>query len=528
MECTYKNIKYYAGAFRLLGLAALLLTSCSKSLVDVDNSPSTDFQISLPEDMVTFVKGRGAVDSLIPVIMQPGTPASNIDTSAYTYRWTGLVNGKAISSRPFLVGEDFDKHTPGVFSCLLTMTEKASGIRQSASCDVFVTTATREGWVLLGEKAGAAQLSVLSYTTTGYTKYVDLKAELGIDMPLKGKPYSIAAVGTELARGDGKYQWLGVATDQEIKFIQSMDFTENKKMSDFLTVSLTPNATQSISFDAAGLTTFIATKGTELYFFNTPNIVSYGMQKFDLINKYKALKPDAISFNAAPYHTLTGPRLFDEGNRIMYDKDKYCFVRAQLSLAGQLGLNGLFPLALPFALEGYELRGIVSERGEEQDNITALLYNPTSHEGKVIEFKSNGIVVKTNSIDPVDAALLFKSETIVIDRYNGYVFFIFNNDLYSYDYHNKKGKLMLALGNERISHLKMENYIPLSSKMVGRQDIYKQLLKNLIVCTYDPAKPDNSGTFRSYIVPPGQQNLIMEVEETGFPKIVSTTFATIP
>ncbi|MBO9635922.1 MAG: hypothetical protein J7578_22660, partial [Chitinophagaceae bacterium] len=77
----------------------------------------------------------------------------------------------------------------------------------------------------------------------GYKKFVNLATDLGKGIGIQGKPVSISSVGSDLVWGLSVLQWIGITTDQEIKVLQSMDFTVDQNISNFLTSTFQPSPT---------------------------------------------------------------------------------------------------------------------------------------------------------------------------------------------------------------------------------------------------------------------------------------------
>ena len=232
---------------------------------------------------------------------------------------------------------------------------------------------------------------MLTYTANGYRKYIDLATELGLDVPLKGKPVSINALGTEIMFNMGKYQWLGIATDQEIKIIQSMDFVADTKMSDYVTSVMQPSDLSPVTLEVNGLTNFVATKNNDVYYFSIYDMNYIKRFQYSILNAYPPpLQPGRQLFKASPHHTFTSSNGIRDYSRMMYDEDNGVFVRAQMS--SPLDINGVFPLQLNFSTKGFKLKAIATLKGPAVDDITALLHNPTTSESYVIHFLSNGIV----------------------------------------------------------------------------------------------------------------------------------------
>lgn len=506
----------------------LFLAGCKKDLTDVTAPGKNEFSIVLPAEMSAIIKGLEGGDSVKAKIKYPGQPVTDFDPEKFSFMWTSLSDNDTLSTKPYLTFHDFERQDTTLISCLLTVKEKSTGITKHATSYVFITTPTREGWMLLGEKAGAAKLSILTYTPQGYRKFIDLQTELGINLALNGKPVSLSALGSEFVYGMGKYQFLGIVTDQEIKCLRTSDFKNYQAVSNYLTQTLKPDPVDPpVYLEINGESSFVGTKGKDVYYFNTYFMTNPDVNQFDykILSSYPPATPSGQRFHAARQHVFTGPGLIGNYNRILYDEDSCVFVRGYVQ--GPTGPNGLFALQLPSSLKGFKMKAFVSEMRAEQDEFTAFLHNPVTQQSYLLQFLSNGILKTLKTIPYADVVDLVASKFIEIDLNTGYLIYTKGNEVLAYDYKMGQKLNLLNFGNETISLIRMEKHKPLISGMPGRVELYKEILGRLVVCTYDPANPDNSGTFRLYDIPLGNQPLIKQTEETGFPKIVDVTFAPI-
>lgn len=530
----YSNLSFIASGLRFgwlyiffICFSILFTGGCKKDIINSDSGFSKEFSVELPKEVTTIIRGIGSQDSIKAQIRFPGQSGNQFDISAYTYTWTGLQNQDTLSTKHYLTLNDFEKQDPTLIPYLLTVKEKSTGITKIATSSVFITTPTREGWILLGDHSGNASISMLTYTPQGYRKFIDLESELGIDFPLKGKPVSIEVLGPDLI--GRKYQWLGITTDQEVKFLQCNDFVANDVISTYLNETLQPSPGHHVNLAVNGLVSFVATKDNSVFNFNIVYMTYLGMLGHYKLNTYSPGQPGASAFKASSIHTFIGPAFDLEYSRLMYDENNYQFVKGHSEDPNK---NGIFPLQLPFSFQGFRLEAMSTRRefdtGEGEEEVTAFLFNPINNEGYVIQFLSNGIVKLVKKLSATDANDIVKSKFIEIDYNTGYLIYTKGNEIKAYDYKLGQVLSLMNFGSEEITLIKMTKYTPPFSMIEGRIPLYKELFKRLLVCTYNPSKPNNSGTFRLFQIPLGHQVLVKETEETGFPKIVDATFAPIP
>lgn len=496
-----------------------VISGCKKDLVNSNDTLPKHFSVELPGGDLTLIRGLEGADSIKAKIKIPGQSSDNFDTAAYSFTWTSLANDDTLSQRAYLTPRDFEGLPAVLNSVLLTVKEKSTGIVEYATSSVSITTPTREGWVILGERAGAAQLGMLTYTTQGYKKFVNLATDLGKDIGIHGKPVSISAVGSDIVWGLSVLQWIGITTDQEIKVLQSMDFTVDQNVSDFLTNTFQPGPANPVRLQKHGYTSFTANNGNDLYTCSLFYMKYMGLMMAQQLN-LKAGEP----FHVAKAHTYVGPGRgpFDY-SCMVYDMDRYKFMWTPEDPEHDLSLQ------TPFPMDGFQLYAMENKLGEigEETLILSFLHNPVTQQSYMLQFLSNGIVKETKQIAYTDAADIIASPFIEIDHNTGYIIYVKGNQVMAYDYTIGQTFRLLDMGNESISLIKFERYNQGFSKMPGRVQVYDELFKRLVVCTYDPSSPDNSGTFRLYQLPLGHQAPVLETEEKGFAKIVDASFVPI-
>ena len=508
-------------------LYILTNSACQRVLVEGNEKMPTHFSIQVPTEVKTVMRGVPAADSIKAFIALPGQLAREVDTLNYSFKWGLLPNDDVLSNMPYLTINDFDKLPVDKNTILLTVKEKSTGIVEYVTTDVFITTPTREGWVILGEKSGTTQIGMLAYTNEGYKKYIDVNADLAKNIAVNGKPVSIRAVGSDQPYGWSKLQWIGLTTDQEIKMISSMEMQVDPTMSQALTQLLAPSVSNPIVLEKIGYTNFLASKQSDIYHFSIYDM-TLGYTSGQLMNVNKTSGGSQI-FPASTVNIQSAPGPPENSASfygILYDLDNGIFVGIDpYHSVSQYNLS----LQLPFSLKGFQLKAMRNQMGAtgQSDLIFALLHDSTTKETYLIQFLTNGILKDTRKISFTEAEAIVSSRFIEIDYTTGYVIYEKGNAVFAYDPAAGQSFQLIDFGNNAISLLKFVHYNQGSSTLPGRADIYDELFKRLIVCTYDPLNADNSGTFHLYQTVLGHQPAILETEESGFPKIVDTDFVPI-
>lgn len=522
--------KYKLTILMITCLCTVISTSCRKSLSTLDQMQPNHFAIVLPTEQTMMIRQGLDKDTLKALIRLPGQTEKAPDTSKYSFVWTTVSDAKVVGRKAFLTVADFDGIDPTKNTVQVAVTEKSTGLLEKATADVFITTSTREGWVILGENAGQAQIGMLGYTDNGYKKILNVNTALGKNISFKGKPVSISAVGTDKTNNASLLQWIGVTTDQEIKLFASMDFSEDPKLSQTFTDFLKPTALNPVVLEKAGYNALLSRKGTDMYQFDL-----YYIRQLNIVNplQMNVITVSGVkkTFPASPMNVQVGPVVPYKGDsfyRVLYDNNSFNFVFDDgYNTYGSL-TKYISPI-LPFSMNGFQLKAIRNNIGASGGNdvILALLNNPTSQESYLIQFLTNGFNKDVKKITTANATDMMNARFVEIDYNTGYVVYTKGNAIYGYDPTTEQNFLLIDFGNENISLMKFEKFTPGSSKMPGRAAVYKELFKRLVVCTYDPANPSKSGTFRLYRILLGRQAPIAETIESGFPKIIDTDFVPI-
>lgn len=507
-------------------LYILTISACRKGLVEANEIKPTHFLIQVPAQEKTMMRGTVEKDTLRALIALPGQSAKLTDTANYSFSWTSISDGKVLSKMPYLTINDLEKLPVNRNSLLLTVKEKSTGLIDVVNTSVFITTPTREGWVILGEKSGAPKIGMLAYTTQGYKKYTDVNTALGKNIIINGKPVSISTIGSDQPLGWSKLQWIGLATDQEVKMISSMDMTVDAGISQTLTQFLAP-ASNSIVLEKTGFTSFLSAKQNDVYQFNIYDMKFSGVKTGQLMNITPPAGPQKYRASSVNIQSGPGPtNQFAFFYRILYDLDNYNFVWVDTYGSTYKYLS----LQLPFSLVGFQPMAIRNQMGlnNENDLIFTLLHNPTTKDTYLIQFLTNGILKSAKKISFTEAEGIINSRFIEIDYTTGYVVYVKGSSVFAYDPATEQSFELINFGNNVISLIKFVKYN--QRKSIGlpdRDPVYNELFKRLIVCTYDPTNPDNTGTFNLYQTLLGHQPPVLETKESGFPKIVDTDFVTI-
>ncbi|RFS18757.1 hypothetical protein DVR12_26530 [Chitinophaga silvatica] len=531
-------ISRHSGIFRnsrlakiaLCYLCVLATSACQKGLKDFNETAPTHFSVVLPTKETTIIRGGVDKDTLKALIKLPEQNATETDTSQYSFVWTTLSGTQVLSRKPYLTVTDFNGIDPTKNTVQLTVTERSTDLLQKVTADVFITTPTREGWMILGEKSGKAQIGMLTYTSNGYKKITDVNTVLGKNIPINGKPLSISAIGSDKKYNQSLHQWVGVSTDQEIKIFSSLDLTVETNVSQAVTNSMTPSAASPVIIEKTGYNYFMARKGTDMF-----QIDLYYLKSLNLPSKQpmNSISTGGVSkvFPVSGINVQVGPEVPNYAGcyyRIIYDTDSCSFVwdDAYNMYTSQ---TKYLPLLLPFSLKGFQPKAIrnTMATGTVTDVLYTLMHNPSTKETYFIQFLSNGLVKDVKQLSFTKASEILNSPFIEIDYNTGYVIYVKGNAVYAYDPGADQAFSLIDFGNEAISLVKFEKFNPGSSKVPGRKEVYTELFKRLVVCTYDPANPNTSGTIRLYRIPLGHQAPIAETVETGFPKIIDTDFIPI-
>ncbi|MCS3556159.1 MULTISPECIES: PKD-like family lipoprotein [unclassified Sphingobacterium] len=455
------------------------------------------------------------------------------DTARYAYTWWILDN--FIKTRlpqirtAFITAGDIEKTgLRGEINFLVEVTDKISGFKSNGLALVLYLHPLTEGWMLLCEKEGHSDLNFLSYDYDGYELYRGIADTLGITALLSGKPVSSANAQLNGLYGSWYDYSIAISTENKYLVLNWLNFSYRKEPSETITTALKPSSTTPLYL--SGVDGLIQTP-TDFYAMYVDQIPPFGkfdhavpFNDYNLIDPDKGVLPDPPDkFQASPVIIPYYDRSGGAFKNMVYDLDRSRFVIPPYYFAG----NFISRYADVSFNPAFDLTGFEPRCGAAMDYAGVMQFNMVmkneADEYLFLSFLQNGLLQKKEIINEPRLGM---AEHMVMDMRSGYVIFNNQNQLFAYDYTTKKTRQLLDFGTEKISLLKFEHSLDMAQDVytVGRKAAYQALVKQLVVCTYDQGRPDNSGTFHLYDIPIGHQPLIEKTQIAGLPRIQSATF----
>lgn len=428
------------------------------------------------------------------------------DPSRYSYEWTYL----GPQNRIFVLATTKNLELQnvslpaGTYTFYYRVTDKETGVQFDQKFSLVVRNEINEGWLLMTDVNGYAQLDMLSLEVDKtFTTINDLLGKTGSGLTLKGKPLMVYAydTGTLVGPGINLPYGLYIGTDEETNRIDPDTF----KWSSIYNVQYEIfgyNFPEKFHVDAirrSGITrSYMVANGDFLIYDRTTQI------KYSTPLNYIGGK----SFKIAPFialnevNSLVSPVVFDVTNKRFVKHSSYS--SATVIAMPDPTTNKLFSYNIGMDL--IYMNWVDYNGGE----VFSILKN-ASNQYYLARFKpSNGAQSYYAQITATD---FDKAEKIAISPNLGYIFYNVGGKVYEYDMFLKTSKLMLDKGTQKISALKFQVFHNFSKYTDGTK---------LIVCSYDPALPaDKNGKMEMFSVPAVNGDLVLAKTYTGFGKVVS-------
>lgn len=507
MMLNYKKLK------QILGLAAVLLTfSCTKDLGNYDYQEinAVDFSGIQPAYAVLV----GDTLQIKPVLKFTKDATGNEDN--YTYEWFGLkreqlsnVNTKITIANT----KNLDMAIsilPGDYKTYYVVTDKKTGVAYTTTFQLKVETAVSEGWLVLNDINGAARLDMISKIKDKYTPITDVLKTTESGLQLRGKPLDVYCYAYQY-NDYGIY----VSTDQSTDRVDQNTFKwKNTLNLKYEFVASIPDDFHADFFSAiqepsvSGVS-YLFAKNKVYYYLNTFSI-RYGLP----IN---LVRGETLAFNAAPFVAAAQDAETASSIAILFDTDKKRFLKHGNYESTCATIDKPSTALFDYSNVGMDLLYMeqLSFNGGE---VFAVLKNAT---GKVFLARFNPFNGIQSYFEEIAIPEIAHAEHFAVNPAYGYLFYTVGSKVYEYDTSLKTTKLMLDKGTEKISLMKFHKFGqkgPLKPYYDSRKD-------QLMVCSYDPAKPaTQNGTMELYKVPNLNESLSLGESYPGFGKIVSVSY----
>lgn len=497
----------------LLAIFAVLFTlgACKKDLGNYTYNEinKLDTVINLPKELTAIYGKKLMVQPEIKFTKDP-----NFDESKYTYEWyymgpNGLGGTKLHTIAKTKNLDITTDIVAGSYSAYYAVTDKASGVKYRIGFTLKVVNEINEGWIMMCDVNGKAQVDMLSLNTAGnFDVVLDLLKTVGSDLKLEGKPVMTYTYATGLLLGPDAISYgLYFGTDKGTTKVDPNTFkwtptmTLNYEMYGTIPQGFYGDVIQQRSGNSAYLI-----GANDAYFYSRPMNVYYSAP----LNYINA---EQKGFDVEPYiggdHSIVG-----NAHAVFYDKTNKRFVKHNAEASTMVTLPDPVGTAKKFSfttgLDLVFMKWLPFNGGE----IFAVLKDGAS--GKKYLARFNSANLSQSYYDEITGTEIASAEKFAFSPDLGYIFYNVGGKVYEYDMVYKTAKLMLNLDTKRISYFKFYDFKS-NRKYTGSN--------KLMIGSYDPGKPEGTnGGLDIYTVPPVNGDLVLDKSYSGFGKIIDLTY----
>ncbi|SCC07242.1 PKD-like family protein [Chitinophaga costaii] len=482
----------------------LLVLSCSRKLDQPDLKP-----INMPKvaglDSIYYVN---IGDTLRINPQLTGGEANLLDTSRYLVEWSKLKDNQTDStyrSNDLQYVPNLDD--AGNSTWYYRITDKKLGVFTQQQFEISVVIPTQAGWYVLSDIGNnSSRLDMLSYNVfSGYAAIPDIIGKMGSTYQLRGKPRSVDFAYTLMALPQVATI---VITDQDAVFLDPDGLSIVGKVEDDFSLSsnFSPATYNGIySFYAALLNV-----GGQLYY-------SDGDLFGDAAGPVPRSATDNSPMHISPLFACSTDYFYMYNmDMILFDMDSQSFLRSQnlyysSSYPVFMGKGELFNFQIKKKLMALTYTGY---NGGEfyavlEDNDTAAYY--------LAIFKANG---SQRYFAQLNVIGIDQADHFAVGTEFGYLFYTVGSQVYEFDAINQVNKMVADLGDKQISYIGIPTF-PIS---INGDSHKEDLSRKLLICSYDAADQEHSGTIGIYNIPAANAPLQLKESYTGFGKIVSLSY----
>lgn len=439
---------------------------------------------------------------------------NNNDESAFSYQWYAFdVNANLLlpadQRKNIATTRNLDaaiQIPPGNYLLYYSVTDKKTGVMYTTKIPLKVETTIYEGWMVLNDVNGTARLDMVSKIKNVYTPIVDVLAQTGSELVLKGKPLNVTCYAFSMSA-----YGISVSTDQSSNRIDPETF----RWKNTYNLSYEMVASVPAGFHADFLAPVKEDKGI-CYMYAGGNVYfNYAMFGVNYGVPINLVTGEKVAFKAAPFVASTMDYATFMPIAVLFDTEKKRFLRhgnndrsmgtiptpqVPLFNTSNMGMDLLHMEYTPY-------------NGGE---IFAVMKNS---EGKSFLVRFSPFNGAHNYFAEITGTDITLAEKFALSPVFGYLFYSVGGKVYEYDTSLKTTKLMIDKAAERISLMRFPDFARSSNTY------YKDKANQLMVCSYLPTGPaDKNGKMEFYDVPALNANLTLVEGYSGFGKIVSVNY----
>lgn len=434
------------------------------------------------------------------------------DTANYSYQWVS-DHMVGYTPRPTVISTSKTLDTTirldyGTHYMYYRVTDKRTKIYADAYFLLTVTTPAFEGWLLLCDmENGNSRLDMVSRLSSNKdTVYPDILKTLSSAFVPTGRPVFVETGITNFGDKRGQFLTPFIATSQQFVFLNadSLGYKPESNMKNMLDpIVQVTDWSNSVLYMGSHSTGFLAIDDnmyalTEDDEFIGP-INNAGNERF------KASRWTAFN------------REKELGATVLFDTDRGAFYRYPGRSTTCVPYTDGTLFNFNTGKELLYLQYVPFNNGE----VFAVLQDPQNRKRYLARFTLSGIQHYYGEIISegiADATLFAASPSL------GYLFYAVGGKIYEYDVLTNRSTLMKDYGAKAVTVLKFQQFNFIYDA-AGNKDRYRALARKLVVCTYTPGAPANSGTLDIYDVPEINAPLqLYKSYSDGIGKVVSVSY----
>ncbi|WP_167015146.1 PKD-like family lipoprotein [Chitinophaga sp. Cy-1792] len=488
--------------FPLMACVLMVFTGCYKDKGNYSYHPINEVtEISNIDEGYVMLYGNTL--SIKPAVrMSIDSNANLADTNKFGYQWISYKYNVAVgdtirtvfATTPTL--EWAANLKPDTYTCFFKITDKSTGLSQQKRFMLKITTMITNGLLILNDVNGKARLDMLSYLLTRDTLIDDVLKFTVAGMPEITNPKALRRYST--LTGDMTY----ILGDKAAYKVDNLYMKWKSTYSlpyDFVNAGDITTA-EAMASNESSLNFCIS--GGNVYF----NFAPMGVPAFALpVNRMKGATG---MFRAAPFVAM-GTGMIG----VLYNDDEKRFVAfnpyARSSESSDLPDNFTTGLDLIWMGDSRFLNGQSSAVvGDRKKGIY-----------KLYKFGPDYGAVRYDGVYDISGyPEIGNATSFAISNTYGFLFYAAGGKLYEADAATGLARLMVDLGNEKITSLYIPNFYNFSGPLADLENC-------VMVASYNPAKAAGSnGTIRQYWIESRLDPLILVRTIEGVGKVVEMLY----
>lgn len=491
-------------------MTCIFLGSCKKDLGNYSYSQINELDTitELPNE-VTVLVGKDLL--LTPKIQF--TQDSKFVENNYLYEWTYIGSNGLGGQATFLLSEEKDLNikmnlVAGSYLAYFSVTDKQTGIKYTRPFKLKVVNEINEGWIMMNEANGKARVDMLVLNANNtFDLYSDVLAYTGSELKLTGKPVMTYTYSTGLLLGPDKISYgLYFSTTTGTTKVDPNTFKWTNTMGlSYEMIGTIPTGFYADVIQQRNGSSSYLIGGGNAYFYDRAMNIFYS-------SPINYIASEEKGFEVAPF---IGGRHTDVSNPVtLYDKTNRRFVRHVSTASTCTTLidpdKDLKLFSFKTGLDMVYMRWMAYNGGE----IFAILKEPNGSKKHLARF--NAVSTTQTYYNEITSTDIDKAEFFAFNPEFGYLFYSAGGKIYEYDMTYKTSKLMVDLGDKKVSYLNFYEFKNTTKYTSGNK---------LMVGFYNPSKADGTeGSLNIYNVPGLNANIVLDKSYTGFGRIKSLTY----